>query len=146
MLQKFLYFMYKKTHVVFFCFSFRATLLFPLWMPWSMSTWVFLYIKYSKFWSVSLENFVEHKPLISEEWSYLVVRVQSYLTRHIYQINHSALCLFYLCRYLLWKVIKQGKSLGWRHHHIISLSAALHHYEWKWKFLFSSVTYIFWSR
>ena len=28
----------------------------------------FLYIKYSKFWSVSLEHFVERKPLISEEW------------------------------------------------------------------------------
>ena len=32
------------------------------------STWVFLYIKYSKFWSLSLEHFVERKPLISEEW------------------------------------------------------------------------------
>ena len=34
-------------------------------------TWVFLYIKYSKFWSVSLEHFVERKPLISEECSFL---------------------------------------------------------------------------
>ena len=25
-------------------------------------------MKYSKFWSISLEHFVEHKPLISEEW------------------------------------------------------------------------------
>ena len=32
------------------------------------TTWVFLYIKYSKFWSVSLEHFVERKPLIYEEW------------------------------------------------------------------------------
>ena len=31
------------------------------------TTWVFLYIKYSKFWSVSLEHFVERKPPISEE-------------------------------------------------------------------------------
>ena len=31
------------------------------------TTWVFLYIKYSKFWSVSLKHFVEHKPLIYEE-------------------------------------------------------------------------------
>ena len=30
-------------------------------------TWIFLCIKYSKFWSVSLEHFVERKPLISEE-------------------------------------------------------------------------------
>ena len=32
------------------------------------TTWVVLYIKYSKFWRVSLEQFVERKPLISEEW------------------------------------------------------------------------------
>ena len=30
--------------------------------------WVFKYIKYAKFWSVSLEHFIKHKPLISEEW------------------------------------------------------------------------------
>ena len=30
----------------------------------------YMYIKYSKFWSVSLEHFVECKPLISEEWPY----------------------------------------------------------------------------
>ena len=28
------------------------------------TTWVFLCIKYSKFWSVSLEHFIERKPLI----------------------------------------------------------------------------------
>ena len=32
------------------------------------TAWVFLYIKYSKFLSVSMEHFVECKPLISEEW------------------------------------------------------------------------------
>ena len=31
------------------------------------TTWVFLYIKYSKFWSVSLEYFIKCKPLVSEE-------------------------------------------------------------------------------
>ena len=30
---------------------------------------VFLYIKCSKFWSVSLEHFIERKPLIYEEWN-----------------------------------------------------------------------------
>ena len=30
--------------------------------------WVLLYIKYSKFWSILLEHFIERKPLISEEW------------------------------------------------------------------------------
>ena len=32
------------------------------------NTRVFLYINNSKFWSVSLEHFVERKPLIYEEW------------------------------------------------------------------------------
>ena len=46
-------------------------------MPWSMSAryvkqkkqlCVFIYIKYGKFWSVSLELFVEHKLWNWEEW------------------------------------------------------------------------------
>ena len=37
------------------------------------TTWVFLYIKYSKFWSVSLEHFVERKHPISEEWRSTVI-------------------------------------------------------------------------
>ena len=37
--------------------------------------WVFLYIKYNKFLSISLEHFVEQKPLISEEWSTMLVCV-----------------------------------------------------------------------
>ena len=31
--------------------------------------WVFVCIKYSKFWSTSLGHFIKHKPLISEECS-----------------------------------------------------------------------------
>ena len=30
--------------------------------------WVFVYIKYGKFWSNFLELFIKHKPLFSEEW------------------------------------------------------------------------------
>ena len=60
-LQNLLYFMYKKTREVFFVFHFVQLYIFTLWMPWSLST-------FSKFWSVSLEHFVERKPLISEEW------------------------------------------------------------------------------
>ena len=37
-LQNLLYFMYKKTHVVFFVFHFVQLYMFTLWMPWSMST------------------------------------------------------------------------------------------------------------
>ena len=76
MLQNLLYFMYKKTHVVvFFIFHFIQLWVLPNECPGlcqhrpghslgkniklhkmknEKSTWVFLYIKYSKFWSVSL--------------------------------------------------------------------------------------------
>ena len=30
--------------------------------------WFFLFQKYGKFWSIPLDNFITHKPLISEEW------------------------------------------------------------------------------
>ena len=56
-LQNLLYFMYKKTHVVFFRFLFRATLYFYL-----MNALVY----------VSLEHFVVHRPLISEECYFLI--------------------------------------------------------------------------
>ena len=32
------------------------------------STWVFIFQKYGKFWSILLGHFIKHKPLISEEW------------------------------------------------------------------------------
>ena len=30
--------------------------------------WVFIFQKYGKFWSISLQHSIKHKPLISEEW------------------------------------------------------------------------------
>ena len=32
------------------------------------TTWVFFFYKHSKFWSISLEDYVDQKPFISEEW------------------------------------------------------------------------------
>ena len=42
---------------------------------------LFLYIKYSKFWSILLEHFVELKPLISEEWMYIATKGFAYLNK-----------------------------------------------------------------
>ena len=86
-LQNLIHFVYKKTPCSLFRFSFRATLYFYLMNALvyvdihqgihivkckvarntKKTTWVFLYIKYRKFWSVSLEHFIERKPLIYEE-------------------------------------------------------------------------------
>ena len=33
--------------------------------------WVFIFQKYGKFWSISLEHFIKHKPLIPEEWAWV---------------------------------------------------------------------------
>ena len=38
---------------------------------WTKQLWVFVYIKYDKFWSISLEHFVEHKLRNCEEWSFI---------------------------------------------------------------------------
>ena len=43
------------------------------------TTCIFVFQKYGKIWSVSLEHFIKHKPLISEEWwstTYKVWKVQ----------------------------------------------------------------------
>ena len=69
-----------------FFYSFSASLLFPyskclglalldygikgkIKMHEMKNMWVFLYIKYRKFLSISLKHFIECKYLISEEWS-----------------------------------------------------------------------------
>ena len=47
---------------------------------WKKQLWVFVYIKYGKFWSVSPGHFIKHKPLISEEclaraaWHFFQIR------------------------------------------------------------------------
>ena len=71
-LQNLLYFMYEKTHVVF------------------------LYIKYSKFWSVLLEHFVEHKHLIFEEWSV--------------ENLHTITITYRGFNWSLWKFMKMGRQ------------------------------------
>ena len=38
-------------------------------MKWKKQLWLFLYIKYGKFGSVSLGHFIKHKTLISEVWA-----------------------------------------------------------------------------
>ena len=60
-LQNVLYSIYEKTHVDFFilCNLIKKQKEF--------TALVFFYTKYSKFQSVMLEHFVEHKALISEE-------------------------------------------------------------------------------
>ena len=42
--------------------------------------WVFLHIKYVKFWSISPGHFIKHKPLISEEWSSSIVIYHTSIT------------------------------------------------------------------
>ena len=55
-------------------------------MKWKMkkTTRVFLYIKYSKFWSISLEHFVERKPLIYEECSHEKKFLLPFLWKNFY--------------------------------------------------------------
>ena len=70
MLQNLLYFSNKKSQIVFFRFSIWATLdvlKVSQIEKRKKTSWVFLFQKYSKFWSALLDNFIKHKSLISEE-------------------------------------------------------------------------------
>ena len=88
MLQILPYFWNTKTQIVFFRFSFRATFFFFIveaLVSVDIDQGIHYYNskvarneknlfnpsfqKYGKFWSISLDNFTKHKPLISEEWS-----------------------------------------------------------------------------
>ena len=61
------------------------------------SIWIFLYIKYRKFWSVSLEHFIERKPLIYEEcmrvllWSYHNIWPLFFWSEHVYDSAENVL-------------------------------------------------------
>ena len=70
------------------------------------TTWVFLYIKYSKFWSVSLEHFVERKPLISEEWQIDTWKSSEFhktnFTLEIIMFDHKMLPPFEKSRQICW--------------------------------------------
>ena len=60
-LQNLLYFIWKvKTQSCFYLFSFRAT-------------------KTKQFWSISLELFIKHKPLFSQEWFLISVSKSAWL-------------------------------------------------------------------
>ena len=52
--------------------------------------WVFLLQKYGKFWSISLDDSVERKPLISEEW-YYSLHIQIFLKREGVNCKYSLL-------------------------------------------------------
>ena len=73
-LQNILYFMHKKTHVCSF-FSFCETLLFPYWMPWSMSacTRAFIWViskccmkwkSKTKLWGTSYANIIKDEAFL----------------------------------------------------------------------------------
>ena len=89
MLQNLPYFIYLYENPLscFFRFSFRATLYFYLMNSLvyvnidirkkykvarnetrKNQLWVFVCLRYGKFWSISLELFIEHKPSNSEKW------------------------------------------------------------------------------
>ena len=50
----------------FFRYSFRATLFSPL-----MNACDFVFQNYEIFWSLLLDHYIKHKPLISEEWVHI---------------------------------------------------------------------------
>ena len=134
MLQNLLYLMYKKTHAVSFLFFFL-----PLWMPWSMSDQGIHKWKTSRFWSISLDQFVENRLLTYEEWSSQMEHVLwSY--NHIYliyytlqvttiQVHLSVCCLFMAASSIFfqncWAVVEnctRTSSNDWRYYYWVQKS------------------------
>ena len=81
MLQNLAYFWNKKTQLVLY-------------------NWVFLFQKYAKFWSVSLENFIKHKNLISEEcwytlWSNTEYILKAFITSRLKKWNLASCSSLY---------------------------------------------------
>ena len=81
MLQNLSYFWNKNYPQCFFS-SFQATLDF----------WFWQYLqKYGKFWSISLDNFIKHKLLFSEEWmnvkAYIIVKFYTYINWISYETH-----------------------------------------------------------
>ena len=46
------------------------------------TTWIFFFYKYGKFWSISPEQKVERKPLLSEEYKYTLVSCVHHLLKN----------------------------------------------------------------
>ena len=99
-LQNLSYFWNTNTHLGFCDFFISYYFIFSLMnalhpaRPWSISTkkttWIFLWLKYGKIWSVSLGHFIKHKPLISEECSLMRQKtVNLNFSRQIFSVENT---------------------------------------------------------
>ena len=59
-------------------------------MKWKKQLWVLVYIKYGKFCSVSLELFIKHKPLSSEECTMCVYVVSRSHKSHEWGLHNQS--------------------------------------------------------
>ena len=62
------------------------------------TTWVFWYIKYGKFWSISLEHFVERKPLIYEECTISLIVYLSITTKLFAALLLTTIHFYYISK------------------------------------------------
>ena len=129
----------KTTHVIFLVFFSKRK-------KTPKTTWAFICQKYGKCWSIFLDNFIKHKPDISEEWSRTKIDVlkknsnrtspmellskyndfsfRSNLT-FVNALFFITLCIFYTA----WKYLHKGSSQWtnkWKSYAIIGKFALLH--------------------
>ena len=92
------YFWNKKNQIVlsfFIIYQFRSTLIYLTvdddtllkilrCLKWKKTSLGFLILKkWGKFWSISVVNFIKHEPLISEEWSCIMMSYSAAITRNV---------------------------------------------------------------
>ena len=59
------------------------------------SSYVFVFQKYGKFWCVSLEHFIKHKLLISEEWNIMMIDRAQLLVYVFVGVTNFEILTFY---------------------------------------------------
>ena len=94
---------------------------------WKKQHWVFVHIKYGKFWSISLELFIEHKPWNWQEWSTFVCMYKKNL-----------ICSSELKKFLLKMFRAQAADYSYKSFpHLTSLlSFYTRHKRWRTKLFF----------
>ena len=80
--------------------------------------WVFIDMKYGKFWSILPGHFIKHKPLISEEWSsilstHLSVWYKDHRNKLLYIVKGSLLLDFLRFNISLTDAWSNQTKLGW---------------------------------
>ena len=70
---------------------------------------IFIFQKYNKIWSASLEHFIKHKPLISKEWTTFICTC---ILMHYFSISRTLCEMKVLTKLVPWFLINDRSTRG----------------------------------